>query len=100
MKIITNNKPRGIVYGFELTPKERSEFDYLTDAELETRSFVKYKGQFYDLGDVMGFQHGKDCLDPVFACWQGYVSESYFSGVVFRYPPENDETIIVGRFIS
>jgi hypothetical protein len=100
MKVITNNKPRGVVYGFELTPKERADFDYLSEDELMDRTFVKYKGQFYDLGDVMAFRHGVDFLPPEFSGWQGYVGDSFFSGVVFRYPPENDETVIVGRYVS
>jgi hypothetical protein len=100
MKVITNNKPRRIVYGFELSETERKEFDCLSEEELRDRTFVKYKRQVYDLGDVMAFRHGVDFLPPEFNGWQGYVGDSYFSGVVFRYPDNDCETVIVGRYIS
>ncbi len=43
MKITTNNQPRTPLYGYELPPEQRKEFDYLTDEEYETRDFIKYK---------------------------------------------------------
>ena len=31
VKIITNNKPRQLIYGYELTDKQKQDFDYIDD---------------------------------------------------------------------
>ena len=41
IKIITNNKPRQLIYGYELTDKQKQDFDYITD--IDSHDFVKYK---------------------------------------------------------
>jgi hypothetical protein len=36
-----------------------------------------------------------------FQGWDGYSSDSYFSGIVIKYPPDNDyDFIIVGWYCS
>jgi hypothetical protein len=34
--------PRKLVYGYELTPAKRSEFDYYEGEELDAHAFVRY----------------------------------------------------------
>ena len=89
MKITTNNQPRTPLYGYELPPEQRKEFDYLTDEEYETRDFIKYKGNYYDLGEFM-------CAPESMKPWDGYSAGSYFSGVVIRYDLE--DRVIIGTY--
>jgi hypothetical protein len=98
MKIISNNKPRPVLFGFELSANERKNFDYLSDEEMLDRSFVRYRGELYDLGDIMRIEPHY-CMDEVFRSWHGYVGDSHFSGVVFRLCDDSD-FIICGRYIA
>jgi len=78
-----------------LYSKLRGEFDYLTEDEFDQTEFFKYRGQWYSVHEFM-------CLDANtgFDCrqWDGYSSDSYFSGVVMKYC--YDGTVIVGRYFS
>lgn len=93
MEIRTNNRPRHIICGFELSDKEKQGFEYLA-ADLDTASFFRYKGQVYDLGEFMRIGENSPLSG-----WHGYASDSYFSGIVVKYC--NDyESVIVGRYFS
>lgn len=92
--IITNNKPRFIIYGFELTQKEKEEFDYYTNEELDDQTFFRYKGNIYCMDEFMRIEN-----NPSLKGWDGYCSDSYFSGILVKIV-ENEETVIVGRYYS
>lgn len=99
MEIITNNKPRHIIYGFELSNKEKEQFDYLDN--IDECSFFRYKGEIYDLKEFMRIDRA---LAPHpqqkgWESWQGYSSDSCFSGVLVRYTSDY-ESVIVGRYYS
>ena len=95
LTIKTNNVPRHVVYGYELTDKERSEFDYYDSADLDYATFFRYKGHIYDLGefmlvtDTMKNYHG----------WDGYCSNNFFSGILVRYS-DDFESVIVATYYS
>lgn len=108
MKIITNNIPRNLIYGYELTEKEKSEFDYLDSEEIETHAFFRYRGQVYDLSEfVKIIQPGKSG-NPFAHCdhsgelkgWHGIQTDSFFSAVVVRFPNDSGETVVVGLALS
>ena len=99
MNIVTNNAPRQLINGFELSDKERQEFDYLTDDELCESVFFKYKGELYNLGEFMVVTSTMVLHDSQLKEWHGYMADSYFSGILVRYI-ERDEEIIVGQFFS
>ena len=88
--IKTNNVPRAVVTGAQLNDREKAEFDYYTNDELENASFFRYKRGVYDIGE---FLYAPESLKP----WQGYSSTSYFSGVVIRYT-DDVESVIVGVY--
>lgn len=92
--IRTNHIPRPIVYGFELSKKEKAEFDYLdfTTDEGDTRTFFRYKGNVYDLGDCMRVEESNTLCKG----WDGYYGETFFSAVVIKYA-HNNEYVIVGQ---
>lgn len=106
--IITNNQPRNVLRSHDLTEKERAEFDYLDEEQIEWASFFRYNGQVYDLGEFVslversrqvGFEHGCDEASPLLK-WHGIATESYFSGLLVRYADSDCESVIVGRYYS
>lgn len=96
MKIITNNVPRTLIFGFDLTAKERKEFDYLTDDEINDQSFFRYKGAVYHLGDIQRVERLPE--DSPLNRWHGFAGDSFFSGIVIRLV--NDDQIIIGRYVA
>lgn len=97
MTIVTNNVPRDILDSWELTPKEREQFDYhdwnKLDKGEDSASFFRYKGELYDLGWFMRFTsktgEGAD--------WDGHYATSYFSAILVKMvDDQSDVRIIVG----
>ena len=89
MTIKTNNVPRDVLSWYELTDAERAEFDYLdSDTAQSDASFFRYRGNIYDLGEFM--------ISPLKG-WDGYHSDSYFSGILVRYV-EDCERVIVATY--
>lgn len=105
MRVTTNNVPRDVVEAYELTPTERAEFDYLDWAAIErgedSASFFRYRGNVYDLGEFSSsWGLSRESGMPAdLASWHGYISDSYFSGIVVRYTDDH-ERVIVGTFYS
>lgn len=103
--IITNNHRREVIDAWQLTPKERAEFDYLDwekiEAGSESASFFRYHGQLYDLDEFSAFWglHRDGGLPDWAAGWEGYISDSFFSGMLVKYVDEN-EWVVVARFYS
>lgn len=106
MKIITNNIPRQLISFFDLPLKDQEEFDYVTeDARYEYR-FTSYKGNYYDTYDTqrIAVNHGQYMgwtmaveKDSLLSKWHAVISESYFSGVLFKF---TDESVICGSYQS
>jgi hypothetical protein len=100
VKVITNHVPRLLLDGYELTAKERAEFDYLSDEEMIGRDFVRYRGWVYDIGDTMAITP-LDRDHPQRADWMrgwdSYVSDSFFSGVLFRFV--DDDHVVCATYI-
>lgn len=90
--IHTNNVPRPILSGWDLTEREREEFQYIEGEEdcLSTPRFVRYKRRLYDLNEFLG---------PVgdLRGWHGYQPDSFYSGVVFK--SEDWETVVMGTYL-
>lgn len=76
LTIKTNSQWRPIIYGYELTEKERKEFDWISD--IDNASFFKYKGTVYSLDDFIV------CESEEFKGWDGVYNETYFSGVAIK----------------
>ena len=97
-KIITNHVPRPVIYGYELSPKERAKFTYYDDAlnEIDERRFFRYKGLVYDLSE---FMRVTPRIGSFYPYWHGYMSDSFFSGILVRYVEEDfGDSIIVGWY--
>lgn len=93
--VITNNVPRDVLWGLELSEKERAEFDYLNPDELDYATFFRYKGEVYDLGEFMRID---EPVSSIFKGWDDYSSDSFFSGLIVRYV--GDDQVVVGRYYS
>lgn len=92
MKIITNNKPRFLVYGYELTDKQKADFDYLDDVDSE--NFVRYQGMIIHIGEFMRLSD--DCEEGK-AGWHGVYDLNAFCGVLVKLL--NNDQVIVGKVI-
>jgi len=98
MEIRTNHNRREIIDASQLTAKEREAYDYIDwraiDEGRDSASFVRYKGQLYDLG-------GEVTRTSAFPGWDGYVHWHAFGGVLFRYVTEDHETyVICGTYLT
>lgn len=96
MKIITNNISRPILYGFDLTEKEQTEFDFLDwseDGDGHYNHFFRYKRSVYYLGDFMRLNE----YHP-FSDWFGYYGETFFSGVLVKFANDGEGVIVASYF--
>lgn len=91
IKIMTNNKPRQLIYGYELSDKQKQDFDYIDD--IDSHDFVKYKNNIYDLSEFMRIENNDSLKD-----WGGYSSDSFFSGTLVKYI--DSDTVIMGWYYS
>jgi hypothetical protein len=105
MNIITNNRPRPMACFADLPAKVQADFDYVLLADHYSPRFVQYKGEWYDVYDSQTIgpcPRDTNVLGGLgfsqFAGWHGIVSDSYFSGVLFKLC--DDDTVIVGRYFS
>ena len=100
LKIVTNNVPRDVLSGYEMDPQVlRDEFDIEVEGmnddqigDLCSMQFVKFRGVWYDVSDFITtcpgpWNHG---LPEEFRQWDGYASDSFFSGVLIKYAREDD----------
>ncbi len=105
LTIKTNSVPRECVMGMylwgSLKQELKAQFNYLTEDEFDMMEFFKYKGDWYSVGDFMRVDSDSPFVDKNSAVninWNGYSSDSYFSGILIRY--KYDGTVIVGRYCS
>ena len=92
MNVKTNNVPRHVLYGCELSPEEKKQYDYLSDDELDCACFFRYKGRLYDLGEFC-------CCPGALKPWHGYFSYTFSSGIVVKYVSYSEQ-VIVGTYYS
>lgn len=108
MKITTDNKPRCLMSWHEIDAKSQPDFEYIDNVERYNERFVKYKGEWYDTHDTqaltaeglkfpMGWAMHVEPDSPL-AKWHTIQSDSFFSGIVFRFV--DDLCVIVGRYCT
>lgn len=107
IKIVTDGKPRELKCFMDLTERERADFDYIDEDDFYSQRFVKYKGRWYDVDDtqrIVTWPRGVLCDFAVnpgspFAGWSCIDSESFFSGVLFRYTKDY-ENVVCGSYCT
>jgi hypothetical protein len=93
--IITNHQQRELLSLCELPDDAREWFDYLTGEDSYSRRFVQYRGEWYDVNDSE-YAGGLGFPDEL-KQWDGIQTESFFSGVLFKYS-DDYEHVIVARY--
>lgn len=107
MTVKTNGHWREPVSFHDLPEYARSDFDYIEGEDRFSPRLFHYLGCWYDLCEFFRVRaagpHDPHALRPKagspLAAWQGYQSDSYFSGVLVRYS-DDFESIQVGRYCS
>lgn len=104
LTIKTNYNFRPLLSGYELTPDELREFDYIDNPLEEFNRFFRYRGQLYDCNEFVrivkrseyngNFSHSVDENSPLLY-WDGIQTDSFFSGIVIKFD-ENYENVRVG----
>jgi hypothetical protein len=92
--IYGNNHNIKLINGFELTDKEKSQFDYMDNNEDNFTGF-RYRGNVYSLSDFMRTENN----DPFIGFADGYHSDSYFSGILVKFN-EGNESVKAYTYIS
>jgi len=101
LTIKTNNQPRDLFCWHDLADKWRAEFDYVADDDQHSPRFVYYKGYWYDVCEFMRTPRDEAARQELneLAEWDGYQSDSFFSGIVLRYV-DDFERAILGTYYS
>lgn len=88
LEITTNNQPRPLLGWDDLTSKEQKEFDWIEDPIETGFDFFRYKGSTYSLQEFLVAPY------PDFEGWDGYHSDSYFSGILIRIVEDGDAVVV------
>lgn len=101
MNITTNRIPRPLQCLHDLPKGAAGDFKYIEDPH-EPR-LVQYRGEWYDVYDSMTCPGAEapEASRNAFSGWDSYISDSYFSGVLFRFADESasgDDHVVVGRY--
>jgi hypothetical protein len=99
IKIITNNHKYQLVTFFDLSERVRREFDYVKEEDKHSPMFVKYRNWYYDISEFMRIPFFECECDHPFHKWDGYRSDSFFSGVLVKWS-EDFETVKMGTYYS
>lgn len=111
IRVITNLKPRWLRSFDELPARAQKELEHLNTAALRHEiRVVQYRGEWYDVWDSQHIIIGNKPTRPMgheifvaeghpFADWSLIVTESYHSGLLFRFAG-HPHAVVVGRFDS
>lgn len=97
IEITTDNKWKKFKYGYEV-PRSvlDAEYSHLSEDEAFDQ-FFQYRGRWYHISDFMVI--GPRYPSEFRKWWDGYLSDSAFSGIVIRVSKDGED-YKVGTFIS
>jgi hypothetical protein len=96
LTVISNGHERERVTWHDLPEAERQWHDYLTcDEDKYSPRFVHYRRAWYDVHE---FMHCPD--DAELKGWQGIHTETFFSGVLVRFPDPCEDAVVMGRDVK
>lgn len=92
----------------------QADFDYITEDDQWHDRFVFYRDSWYDTSDVQSIRVSKVQDRPMgwamyvdpdspFAAWHAVISETFFSGILFRHvydDPDHDDGVVCGHYYS
>jgi hypothetical protein len=91
MEIRTNHQYRNLIFGYELTAKEREDFDYIDADDFDSHDFLRYRGNLYDV-------HEFECSNV--DGWDGQFCDSFFSAILIKYEDGDMNRVKVGLALS
>ena len=89
--IQTDNKWRNLLAWYELTEKEKRQFDWIENGDDCGESFFRYRGGVYCLGEFTRIDNSPP--------WDGAFVESFFSAVYVQVSPDGEQ-VKVGLALS
>lgn len=96
VNIYGNNHNVPLVYWYELSDKEKENFDYIDNPDENFTGF-RYKGNVYGLDEFMRVEsYAPDWMKK----FDGYKGDSFFSGILVKYNEEDNDFIKVYTYIS
>ena len=96
LTIKTNHHWRDFVYRSDVPVAILADrFEHLSEDDA-TDGFFCYRGWWYHLSDFMAL---RGLTEPPTSNWDGYLSDSYFSGVVLKVSADG-ERYMVGTYCS
>lgn len=91
LNIITNNQYRELLDSHDVPKKVlKDNFDHLEECD---HGFFKYRGNWYHISDFLRVNHDQ------FTDYDGYLSDSFFSGVLVKFSDCGD-AVKIARFYS
>lgn len=106
LEIVTNHHWRELTNFYEMSEKDRDDFDYLTEDQHYEARFFKYKDTWYDAFDFIStspgpWNHG---LPAEFRQWDGYINDTAWTGILLLHSSGfrdiDDDMVMVAYFIS
>lgn len=94
--IYTNHHWRQFQYFYELTDKEKEDLDWIED---DLAAVFRYRGEVYSLDDFMTLERLPGEPEE-FKYWDGYRSDSAFSGILIKLHPEDSDYYQVATYIA
>ena len=92
LKFISNHVPRNMVFGYELSEKEKADFDYLDD--IDSENFIRYQGIVFHIGDFLRLS---DDSEEKKAGWDGYCGMNAFCAILIKIV--DCDKVIMGRVL-
>jgi hypothetical protein len=85
---------------YDLPAKAQADFDYIDGEDRYSRRLFQYGGVWYDVNEFERLpENGHSFWKENRANWNGYQSDSFFSGVLVRFT-EDYERVVAGRYYS
>ncbi len=100
VKITTNNQPRLLLDFNQLTASEQEQvYDVYGQDILDDNfptDYIRYRGEIYVWGcfESLPLPTG---TNP-FPDWDGFMSDSFFSGVLVRLCPDDNDRVVMGSY--
>lgn len=111
-ELITNGQARPLLALCELPPKARAAFDYLEEPDHYSPRFFCYRGEWHDAHDAqqiafdtpaqrmpMGWAYRVHPGEPL-GRFHAVATDSFFSGLAWRFVGPDADSVIVARFYS
>ena len=93
-KVFGNNHSIFLINWWDLTKKEKKNFDYFNNPEDDFTGF-RYKGNVYGLDEFMRMNSN----NPFNGLFDSYISDTFFSGIGIKFTEDN-ETLKAYTFYS